>query len=205
MAWGLETLGNLFSGDFTGAGESISSGYGDIADYFSGWGSSSDYGPYYGPGGDPESYLPAGGSGAEMPTGTTYYPDVDAEAPSYLPSPSKTPDKQKDGGFSLSKIAQSFLTPGGISALITAGGGLASGMMKLDEIKRQEAQAREDAKFEYLLELAKLKYGPKPGGGGGGGSTRNKNEDLIAVLNAGANRRIAALQGLSSNYSGALK
>ena len=68
-----------------------------------------------------------------------------------------------------------------------------------------EAQKESD-KFNFLVKLAELKYGQGgKGGGGGGGSMRNRNADLIEVLNAGANRDQDALNSLAKNYIGALK
>lgn len=104
------------------------------------------------------------------------------------------------GGSSL------WSSPGLWSSVIGAGAGLLQNSQQIDANEEALKAKNESDKFNYLIELAKLKYAqPKGGGGGGGGgSTRNKNADLIDVLASGTDDRLKALGQLSSGISGAL-
>lgn len=96
-------------------------------------------------------------------------------------------------------------SPGLWSSVIGAGAGLLQNSQNIDANDEALKAKNESDKFNYLIELAKLKYAqPKGGGGGGGGSTRNKNADLIDVLASGTDDRLKALGQLSSGISGAL-
>ncbi len=106
------------------------------------------------------------------------------------------------GGFSIGGLLKD---PAVLSSLITTGGGLLSGLSGLDLKEEELARAREDEKFKYLLELAKLKYGAHGGGGAKApGSLRNKNADLIEVLSAGTDDKLRALDQMAKSYIGAL-
>lgn len=114
---------------------------------------------------------------------------------------SSLPDGGDGNGF-----WDNFLSPNVLSSAITAGAGLFGGMSQLDAQEEALKAQKEDQKLQYLLELAKLKYGPKGGGkGGGGGSTRNKNADLIEVLMKSSDDKNDALDKMAKNYIGALK
>lgn len=97
-------------------------------------------------------------------------------------------------------------SPGLMSSIVGAGAGLLQNSQQIDANEEALKAKNESDKFNYLIELAKLKYAqPKGGGGGGGGgSTRNKNADLIDVLASGTDDRLKALGQLSSGISGAL-
>lgn len=98
-------------------------------------------------------------------------------------------------------------SPGLLTSILSAGSGLLQNSQTIDANEEAIKAKQESDKFNYLLELAKLKYAvPKGGGGkGGGGSTRNKNADLIDVLSAGTDDRLKALGQLSGGIVGALK
>lgn len=99
-------------------------------------------------------------------------------------------------------------SPGLLTSILGAGSQLMQNSQTIDAQEELAKQKMESDKFNYLLELAKLKYAvPKGGGGkgGGGGSTRNKNADLIDVLSAGTDDRLKALGQLSGGIVGALK
>lgn len=94
-----------------------------------------------------------------------------------------------------------FSSPSVLSGLLTGGaqlfGQLSTNDANAEAIKRQS----EDKKLQYLLELAKLKYGNQ----GGGGSTRNKNADIIEAMSKGTDQKLQALNQLQSGYLGALR
>lgn len=106
------------------------------------------------------------------------------------------------GGFDLG----SLLTNGNfLASLVTSGAGLFQGMSQIDANKEALKRQEENDKFQYLLELAKLKYAPKGGGGGGGGTRRNRNADLIEILNAETEQKSDALNNMAKNYNAAVK
>lgn len=110
-------------------------------------------------------------------------------------------DAVTGGGF-----WDNFTSPNVLSSAITAGAGLFGGMSQLDANEEALKASKENQKLQYLLELAKLKYGQKGGGGkGGGGSQRNKNADLIEVLMKSSDSKNDALDKMARNYIGALK
>ena len=80
-----------------------------------------------------------------------------------------------------------------------------SEQQKFDRERAEEKErlAREDQKFKALIELAKLKYGPKPGGSGGGSASR-RNELMIQALQNGSSNKINALNALAQNYGSAV-
>lgn len=107
------------------------------------------------------------------------------------------------GGF-LSGIGSALSQGPVLGAALTAGAGLIKETMALDKEKQAEKQKLEDEKFKYLLELAKLKYGPQSGGGGGGGAAA-RNAEIISALNTGTNQQVNALHNFAQLYGAAVK
>lgn len=111
------------------------------------------------------------------------------------------------GGF-FESIGNALSNTNLLGSIIQTGAGLISGISQADAQEEAIKAKKESDKFDFLLQLAKLKYGQKAGGGGGGGgggSLRNKNADLIEALSAGTDDQLKALQQFSNSYVSAVK
>jgi len=102
-------------------------------------------------------------------------------------------------------------SPTGIGQLLTTGLGLYGQVTKSD-LEREQSEAalaaqKENERFKFLTELAKLKYLKQGGGGGGGGggAGTNRNAELIKILSAGQTDMQQALNALTTGYVSALK
>ena len=92
------------------------------------------------------------------------------------------------------------------SSIVGTGAQLFTNSQNIDASEQARKDALDQSKFQFLVDLAKLKYGNKGGGGkGGGGVQRNKNADLIAVLQGGTDDTLKALDQLSSGVGSALR
>ena len=101
-------------------------------------------------------------------------------------------------------------SPGGASTILGVGSTAFQAWSQSEKSKYERERAeekerlqREDQKFKALIELAKLKYGPKPGGSGGGSASR-RNELMIQTLNQGSANKQSALNSLAQNYGTAV-
>lgn len=121
----------------------------------------------------------------------------------------QTTPEQEEGGSGIGKILSN---PNTLGALFKGGSLLFQGLSAKEQRDYQKKIAedklkleRENAKFKYLMELAKLKYAPRGGGGGGGGGGASSNAAVISALNAGTNAKVAALNNLAKNYGAAIR
>lgn len=95
------------------------------------------------------------------------------------------------------KILSAVSNPSVISAGLTAGAGLFSGLQQIDANKQAQQLTAEQQKLNQLLEVAKLRYGPQP--------TRNKNQDIIDAMKSGQDDKLNALGRLQYGIMGALR
>lgn len=92
------------------------------------------------------------------------------------------------------------------SSIVGTGAQLFTNSQNIDASEQARKDALDQSKFQFLVDLAKLKYGNKGGGSkGGGGTARNKNADLISVLQGGTDNTLKALDQLSTGVGSALR
>lgn len=118
----------------------------------------------------------------------------------FLPPSDLKPSNSKPGLFS--EIGGALLKPAVLSGVLQGGLGLVGGLQQIDAAKEARKEQLEAEKFKYLIELAKLRYGPKSGGGGGG---RASNAAVISALNQGTANKVNALQNFGASYAQAVK
>lgn len=119
---------------------------------------------------------------------------------SFLPPAASETVNSKPGLFS--EIGSALLKPAVLGGVLQSGIGLVGGLQQIDAAKESRKEQLEAEKFKYLIELAKLKYGPKSGGGGGG---RSSNAAVISALNQGTANKVNALQNFGASYAQAVK
>jgi hypothetical protein len=129
---------------------------------------------------------------------TSTLADVGKTALSNVPTTTPTPPTPPKGFWD--KVGDAALSPTGLSAILSSGLGLYSGLGELDLAKKKEEADRLTEKNNMLLAMAKLKAGTGGGGGGGGNSRLAANQAIIDAVRSGYKNKSGALNQWVNNY-----